>query len=59
METVEEDNELDEVIRERSLLEMSDAELGLPDPEAEENTINPEDLVRLDGDEIVDDFDKP
>lgn len=56
---VEEDNELDEVIRERSLLEMSDAELGLPDPEEPENTINPEDLVRLDGDEVVDDFDKP
>jgi len=56
---VEEDNELDEVIRERSLLEMSDDELGLPDPEAEENTIDPEDLVRLEDDEIVDDFDKP
>jgi len=55
----EEDNELDEVIKERSLLEMSDAELGLPDPEHEEVEINPEDLVRLDGDEIVDDFDKP
>jgi len=55
----EEDNELDEVIRERSLLEMSNAELGLPDPEEPENEINPKDLVRLDGDEIVDDFDKP
>jgi hypothetical protein len=52
------DNELDEVIKERSLLEMSDAELGLPDPEAEENAINPKNLVRLDGDEIVNDFDK-
>lgn len=60
---VEEDNELDEVIRERSLLELSDAELGLeqerPDLEEPENTINPEDLVRLDDGEVVDDFDKP
>jgi hypothetical protein len=56
---VEEDNELDEVIRERSLLEMSDDELGLPDPDEEEVEINPEDLVRLEDDEIVDDFDKP
>ena len=53
----EEDNELDEVIKERSLLEMSDEELGIPDPEAPENEITPEDLVRLDGDEIVKDFD--
>lgn len=53
VETVEEDNELDEVIRERSLLEMSDEELGLPDPEAEEIEITPDQLER------VDDFDKP
>jgi hypothetical protein len=46
------DNELDEVIKERSLLEMSDAELGLPDPEAKENTITPDQLER------VEDFDK-
>jgi hypothetical protein len=63
VEEVPEDNELDQVIRERSLLEMSDEELGLepelPDPGAAENEIDPKDLVRLDGDEIVDDFDKP
>ena len=56
---VEEDNELDEVIKERSLLEMSDEELGLPDPEAEEIEIKPEDLHRLEDGEIVNDFDKP
>ncbi len=56
---VEEDNELDEVIKERSLLEMSDAELGLPDPEEPENTIDPKELHRLEDGEIVDDFDKP
>ena len=59
VEVATEDNELDEVIRQRSLLEMSDAELGLPDPDAEENTIDPENLVRLEDGEIVDDFDKP
>ena len=64
VETVtESEAELDEVIKERSLLEMTDEELGiepeLPDPDHEEVTINPEDLVRLDGDEIVDDFDQP
>jgi hypothetical protein len=53
------DNELDEVIKERSLLEMTDAELGLPDPDAQELEIRPEDLVRLDGNEVVEDFDKP
>lgn len=47
----EEDNELDEVIKERSLLEMTDAELGLPDPDAQELEIRPEDL------EIIKDFD--
>jgi hypothetical protein len=47
---VEEDNELDEVIKERSLLEMSDEELGLE--------VKPEELVKLDS-EVVDDFDKP
>jgi hypothetical protein len=46
----EEDNELDEVIRERSLLEMSDEELGIPEPEMEEE-ITPDQL------EIVKDFD--
>jgi hypothetical protein len=45
---VEEDNELDEVIKERSLLEMSDEELGL---EPEEIEITPKNL------EIVKDFD--
>jgi hypothetical protein len=45
----EEDNELDEVIKERSLLEMSDEELGIPEPEQ----IKIEDLER------VEDFDKP
>jgi len=42
---VEEDNELDEVIKERSLLEMSDEELGLE--------VNPEDLeiIKPDGEE--------
>ena len=55
----EEDNELDEVIKERSLLEMTDEELGLPDPDAQELEIRPEDLVRLDGNEVVEDFDKP
>ena len=64
VETVtESEEELDAVIKERSLLEMTDEELGiepeLPDPDHEEVTINPEDLVRLDGDEIVDDFDNP
>ena len=53
------DNELDEVIKERSLLELTDAELGLPDPDAQELEIRPEDLVRLDGNEVVEDFDKP
>jgi hypothetical protein len=53
------DNELDEVIKERSLLEMSDAELGLPDPEGPEVEVKVEDLVRLDGNEVVEDFDKP
>jgi hypothetical protein len=49
---VEEDNELDEVIKERSLLEMSDEELGLE--------IKPEDLEVIEPDgEIVNDFDKP
>ena len=57
VEVVPKDNELDEVIKERSLLEMTDAELGLPDPDAQELEIKPEDLVRLDGDEIVKDFD--
>ena len=47
----EEDNELDEVIKERSLLEMTDAELALPDPDAQELEIRPEDL------EIIKDFD--
>jgi hypothetical protein len=47
------DNELDEVIKERSLLEMTDAELGLPDPKEPENTITPDQLER------VEDFDKP
>lgn len=47
---VEEDNELDEVIRERSLLEMTDAELGLPDPEAEEIKIDPTKLERIEPD---------
>ena len=56
---VEEDNELDEVIKERSLLEMSDEELGLPDPEEPEIEIKPEDLHRLEDGEIVNDFDKP
>ena len=59
VEVVPEDNELDEVIKERSLLEMSDAELGLPDPEEPEVEVKAEDLVRLDGSEVVDDFDKP
>ena len=45
------DNELDEVIRERSLLEMSDEELGIPEPEEELLEVRPEDL------EIVKDFD--
>ena len=50
--SAEEDNELDEVIRERSLLEMSDEELGLE--------IKPEDLEVIEPDgEIVNDFDKP
>lgn len=47
---VEEDNELDEVIKERSLLEMSDQELGLPDPEHEEVTIDPTQLERIEPD---------
>ena len=46
------DNELDEVIRERSLLEMSDEELGIPEPE-EEIKITADQLER------VEDFDKP
>ena len=53
------DNELDEVIRERSLLEMSDEELGIPEPEEELLEVRPEDLVRLDENEVVEDFDKP
>lgn len=60
VETVEEDNELDEVIKQRSLLDMTDEELGLepelPDPDGPEIEINPEDLQRLD---TVDDFDQP
>ena len=43
---VEEDNELDEVIKERSLLEMSDAELGIPEPEEEIN-ITADQLERI------------
>ena len=43
------DNELDEVIKERSLLDMSDEELGIPEPEQ----ITPDQLER------VEDFDKP
>jgi hypothetical protein len=46
---VEEDNELDEVIKERSLLEMSDEELGIPEPEE----------VQVENLERVEDFDKP
>jgi hypothetical protein len=42
------DNELDEVIKERSLLDMSDEELGIPEPEQ----ITPDQLER------VEDFDK-
>lgn len=42
------EDELDQVVRERSLLEMSEAEIGLPDPQAPEEEINPEDLVRID-----------
>ena len=49
VETVEENNELDEVIKERSLLEMTDEELGIPEPEQ----ITPDQLER------VEDFDKP
>ena len=61
VETVtESEAELDEVIKERSLLEMTDEELGiepeLPDEDAPEIEIKPEDLQRLD---IVDDFDNP
>jgi hypothetical protein len=61
VETVtESEAELDEVIKERSLLEMTDEELGiepeLPDEDAPEIEIKPEDLQRLD---IVDDFDQP
>ena len=52
----EEDNELDEVIRERSLLELTDEELGLPDNDAPEIEIKPEDLEVI---ERVDDFDLP
>ena len=53
------DNELDEVIRERSLLEMSDEELGIPEPEEELLEVRPEDLEIINRDEIVHDFDKP
>ena len=56
VEVVPEDNELDEVIKERSLLEMSDAELGIPEPEAELLEVKPEDLEMI---ERVEDFDKP
>jgi hypothetical protein len=53
---VEEDTELDDVIRERSLLEMTDEELGLPELEEPEDDITPDQLEKLD---IVEDFDKP
>ena len=51
------DDELDQVVKERSLLEMSEAEIGLPDSTAPENQINAADLVRIEDGEIVTDFD--
>ena len=48
VEEVEEETELDQVIKERSLLDMTDEELGLPDPDYAETTIDPEDLERID-----------
>lgn len=55
-----EETELDLVIKERSLLDMTDEELGIaperPDISHEEIQVNPEDLQRLDE---VDGFDEP
>ena len=51
------EDELDQVVKERSLLEMSEAEIGLPDNTAPENQINAADLVRIEDGEIVTDFD--
>jgi hypothetical protein len=51
------DDELDQVVKERSLLEMSEAEIGLPDPTHAENTIDPAKLERIEDGEIVTDFD--
>ena len=57
VDTPPEEDELDRVVRERSLLEMTAEDLGLPDPNEPENLIDPKNLVRLEDGEIVPDFD--